>query len=94
MTSARKMRLEKGLLKLGEVAEEAGVRPSTVKFYTMEGLLEPVVFTRGGHRLYERESTVQKIITIRQMTSRKCQLSELRNQAGGNELRRLVSVAS
>ncbi|MFH1353141.1 MAG: MerR family transcriptional regulator [bacterium] len=94
MTSARKRRLEKGLLKLGEVADEAGVRPSTVKFYTMEGLLDPVVFTRGGHRLYERESTVQKIITIRQMTSRKCHLSELRSGGSGDELRRLVTVAS
>jgi len=30
MTSARRIRLEKGLLKVGEVAKEAGVRPSTV----------------------------------------------------------------
>jgi len=94
MTSARKKRLEKGLLKLGEIADEAGVRPSTVKFYTLEGLIEPSVFTRGGHRLYEKENTVQRIIAIRRMISRKYQLGELKCTGSGSSLRRLVEIGS
>ena len=45
MTSAKRIRLEKGLMKVGEIAEEAGVMPSTVKFYTEEGLLD-IVFSQ------------------------------------------------
>ena len=78
MTSARRIRLEKGLLKVGEVAKEAGVRPSTVKFYTEQGLLEVADYTRGGYRLYDREKTIRRIIAIRQMTARRISLVELR----------------
>ena len=77
MTSARRIRLEKGLLKVGEIAEEAGVRPSTVKFYTEEGLLEVTAYTHGGYRLYDRDKTLRRIIAIRQMTSRKFSLGDL-----------------
>ncbi|MBA3065960.1 MerR family DNA-binding transcriptional regulator [bacterium] len=78
MTSAKRIRLEKGLMKVGEIAEEAGVMPSTVKFYTEEGLLDVVERTLGGYRLYDREKTVRRIIAIRGMTSRRLSLSELK----------------
>jgi len=78
MTSARRMRFEKGLLKVGEIAEEAGVRPSTVRFYTQVGLLEPISYTKGGHKLYERKTTIRKIILIKQMTTPKFQLADLK----------------
>ncbi|MBA3052020.1 MerR family transcriptional regulator [bacterium] len=78
MTSAKRIRLEKGLMKVGEIAEEAGVMPSTVKFYTAEGLLDVVDRTMGGYRLYDRDKTVRRVIAIRQMTSRRLSLSELK----------------
>ena len=77
MTSAKRIRLDKGLLKVGEMAEEAGVRPSTVKFYTEEGLLDVTAYTKGGYRLYDREKTMRRIVAIRQMTSRRLSLSDL-----------------
>jgi len=70
--------MEKGLLKVGEIADEAGVRPSTVKFYTEEGLLDITAYTRGGYRLYDRDKTIRRIIAIRQMTSRRMSLLELK----------------
>jgi len=76
MTSARRMRLEKGLLKVCEVAEEAGVRPSTVKFYTEKGLIDVTAYTKGGYRLFDREKTVKRIVAIRQMISRRMSLAQ------------------
>jgi len=78
MTSAKRIRLNKGLMKVGEIAEEAGVMPSTVKFYTDEGLLEVAERTAGGYRLYDRDKTIRRVIAIRQMTARRLSLSELK----------------
>ena len=78
MTSAKRIRLNKGLMKVGEIAEEAGVMPSTVKFYTDEGLLEVAERTTGGYRLYDRDKTITRVIAIRQMTARRLSLSELK----------------
>jgi len=78
MTSARKIRLEKGLLKVGEIAKEVGVRPSTVKFYTEQGLLEVADYTNGGYRLYDRDETIRRIVAIRQMTSRRFSLEDFK----------------
>jgi len=78
MTSAKRIRLEKGLMKVGEIAEEAGVMPSTVKFYTEEGLLNVADYTTGGYRLFDRDATVRRVIAIRQMTARRLSLAELK----------------
>lgn len=70
--------MEKGLMKVSEIAEEAGVMPSTVKFYTEEGLLDVADYTAGGYRLFDREKTVRRVIAIRAMTARRLSLSELK----------------
>ncbi|SHG86126.1 MerR family transcriptional regulator [Streptoalloteichus hindustanus] len=40
------------LLTIGEVAERFGVRPSTLRYYEEQGLLEPAT-RRGGRRCYD-----------------------------------------
>jgi len=55
----------KKLLKIGELAGLAGVLPSTIHFYTKEGLLKFVSETRGGYRLYDRERAMSRLRTIR-----------------------------
>jgi len=59
-------RLKNGLLKIGEIAREAGVLRSTVRYYTEIGLL-PVTETlpRSGYRLYDREETIVRIQQIK-----------------------------
>jgi two-component system, OmpR family, response regulator len=52
------------LLKISEVAKEAGVLPSTVRYYTDIGIISVKSETKGGHRLYDRDSTVNKIRKI------------------------------
>jgi len=74
----RRMRLANGLLKIGEIAREAGVLASTIRYYTDIGLLRVVAMTPGGYRLYDREDTLERIHTIKTINGRKWSLSEIR----------------
>jgi len=78
MTEARKKRLEEGLLKVGEMAGEAGVLKSTVTYYTQLGLLNAAARTGGGHRLYRKQETLKKILFIRKVTRRRFRVNELK----------------
>jgi DNA-binding transcriptional MerR regulator len=50
------------LLTIGEVAEQAGLRPSALRYYEQAGLLEPA--TRiGGQRRYD-ESALERLAVI------------------------------
>jgi len=61
-------RRELGLLTASEVAREAGVLKSTVRYYTEIGLLEIAgTFSPKSYRLYEREETVGRIRRIREI---------------------------
>ena len=53
-----------GLLKISDVAKEAGVLPSTVRYYTDLGLIQPASETPGGHRLYDSATTIGAIRKI------------------------------
>ena len=48
------------LLRIGELAERAGVTPRTVRYYEEIGLLEPSERSKGSHRLYH-ESDVERV---------------------------------
>ncbi|MBA7518942.1 hypothetical protein ES705_11016 [subsurface metagenome] len=74
----RTMRLANGLLKIGEMAREAGVLVSTIRYYTDVGLLRVVASTQGGYRLYDRRDTLERIHTIKTINGRKWTLSEIR----------------
>jgi len=76
----RRMRLANGLLKIGEIASEAGVLVSTVRYYTDMGLLRVVANTQGGYRLYDREDTLARIHTIKTINGRKWTLAEIREE--------------
>jgi DNA-binding transcriptional MerR regulator len=40
------------LLTIGQLAKRAGLRPSALRFYELEGLLAPSAHTEAGYRLY------------------------------------------
>jgi len=48
-------------LKIGQLASKVGCLPSTIHFYTQEGLIKESKRTRGGYRLYD-ETEVTKLI--------------------------------
>ena len=75
----RQERLVKGLLKIGEVAREAGVLPSTVRYYTQIGLLSPASHTPGGYRLYNSKDTLRRLEEIKRINSHRPSLNEIKN---------------
>lgn len=54
-----------GLLKIGEMARLAGVLPSTIRYYTQIGLLEPAGTTAGGQKLYSKEDALSRIRAVK-----------------------------
>ncbi len=76
----RRMRLANGLLKIGEMAGEAGVLVSTIRYYTDVGLLRVVANTQGGYRLYDRGDTLERIHTIKTINGRKWTLAEIKEE--------------
>jgi MerR family copper efflux transcriptional regulator len=80
------------LLKIGQVAAQAGVSPRTVDFYTGLGLLEPAQRTSGGHRLYS-PAAVERIGAIRQLEAHGVSLEQIGralNTPGGQDVSALV----
>jgi len=56
-----------GLIKIGQLAKLAGVLPSTIHFYTKEGLLKFVAETQGGYRLYDKLQAFKRIQEIQEL---------------------------
>lgn len=59
------------LVKIGEIAQELQILPSTVNFYTREGLLPEDARSRGGYRLYHRDRTIERIRRIDELQHKK-----------------------
>lgn len=58
------------LLKIGELAKEAGELITTIRYWTKEGLLTVKDFTKGGYQLYE-PSMIERVRKIRQLQNEK-----------------------
>jgi DNA-binding transcriptional MerR regulator len=52
-----------GLLRIGDLAERAGVTPRTIRYYEELGLLPPRQREHGKHRTYD-EATVERLHEI------------------------------
>ncbi len=74
----KKFRLENGLLKIGEIAREAGVRQSTIRYYTEVGLLSIVETTESGYRLYDRDETKRRLVMIKAISDTRVSLNQLK----------------
>jgi DNA-binding transcriptional MerR regulator len=66
------------LLKIGVIADRAGVSIDTVRYYERRGLLTPAERLPSGYRLY-RESTVERIHLARRMQGLGMSLEEVAN---------------
>ena len=74
----KKMRMEVGLLKVGEIAREARVLTSTIRYYTEIGLLKVRELTEGGYRLYDRDETVERLRMVKAVSEGHLSLAEIR----------------
>ena len=52
------------LVKIGELARRFSVLPSTIHFYTQEGLLKADGHSRGGYRLYNPSRALETLKKI------------------------------
>lgn len=76
------------LLRIGELAAQAGVSTRTVDYYTQLGLLQTAERTGGGFRLYD-PAAVDTIATIKQLEEHGLSLQTIAtalNGAGDTDL--------
>ncbi|GAB4323784.1 MAG: hypothetical protein Kow0010_05320 [Dehalococcoidia bacterium] len=65
------------MLRIGEVAEQTGLTPKTLRFYEEAGLLRPDSRSEAGYRLY-REAAVERLRFIRSARSLGLGLDDIR----------------
>jgi len=64
------------LLRIGQLATEAGVSTRTIDYYTTLGLLVPADRSAGNYRLYD-PADVERVGTIRQLEAHGVTLDEI-----------------
>lgn len=62
---------DSGLIKIGELAKMFSVLPSTINFYTREGLLKADARSQGGYRLYNPEKAIRILKKIDDLQNKK-----------------------
>lgn len=62
---------DSGLIKIGELAKMFSVLPSTINFYTREGLIKEARRSQGGYRLYDLTKTMAVLKKIEELQVRK-----------------------
>ncbi|MBT4517026.1 MAG: MerR family DNA-binding transcriptional regulator [Candidatus Komeilibacteria bacterium] len=60
-----------GLVKIGELAKMFSVLPSTINFYTREGLIKEAGRSQGGYRLYDASKAMRVLKKIVDMQIKK-----------------------
>jgi len=78
MTIQRMHRLQENLLRVGELARQAGIPVSTVRYYTQVGLISPATRTSGGHNLYDRQDCLRVLNLIKTLNRNRPPLNQLK----------------
>jgi len=60
-----------GLVKIGELAKMFSVLPSTINFYTREGLIKENGRSQGGYRLYDPNKAMRILKKIEELQTKK-----------------------
>ncbi|MFH1479157.1 MAG: MerR family transcriptional regulator [Candidatus Omnitrophota bacterium] len=82
MSLTRKERIGKGLLKTGEIAKEAGLLSSCVRYYTKLGLLDVHSKTQGKFSLYKLKETLERLRKIKDLKMQGRSLDIIREKVG------------
>jgi len=59
------------LVKIGDLARLFKVLPSTINYYTNQGLLPEATRTRGGYRLYSQQTALKRLFLITKLQNDK-----------------------
>lgn len=65
-TALKEFREEEKSLHIGQVAKEAGISTSAIRYWVKQGLITPVGHSEGGFALFSKE-VIEKIRKIRQL---------------------------
>ena len=87
-------RLNRGWLKIGELAKKLGVPVTTIRYYTDIGLLPVIAETQGGYRLYDEDQAFQRSSLARQMNYSRPTLKETKEMIEKAESDGGVQVAA
>jgi hypothetical protein len=68
---------ERKLVKLGQLAQIAGVLPSTIRHYMRLGLIGPDAQTPGGYALFDPERALARLKRIQDLQSQRFRLDEI-----------------
>jgi CheY-like chemotaxis protein len=75
-----KKRRSKNLLKISELAQQANVLPSTIRYYTDIGLLRVSGETPGGHRLYDKDPSLSVISRIQFLNRKGLTMEDIKKE--------------
>ncbi len=68
------------LIKIGQLAKLFSVLPSTINFYTREGLLPEDNRSQGGYRLYDKNKAIKILNKINYLQNKKrLTIEEIKN---------------
>src|SRR5262245_47316039 len=65
------------MLTIGNVARRAGVRPSAIRYYERQGILQPTVRGANGYRSYDND-VVKLLLFVKRAQSLGITLKEIR----------------
>ena len=69
------------LVKIGQLAKQAGILPSKIRFYVQEGLIYPVDRTRGGYYLFEESEALDRLqLIMRLRTEERLSINEIKER--------------
>jgi DNA-binding transcriptional MerR regulator len=75
-----KQRTDTNLIKIGQLAKLFSVLPSTINFYTREGLLPEDNRSQGGYRLYDKTKAIRILNKINYLQNKKrLTIEEIKN---------------
>lgn len=80
METFQKMTIKSNLLKAGELARQAGVLVTTIRFYTKIGLLIPHSFSPGGYSLYSEDDALAVLKEINNLKRKRFTLDEIKEK--------------
>ena len=66
MTGTLTTPVQPGLRRIGDVADETGMTPRTIRYYEEVGLLEPAAHVTGANRRYDQED-VERLRLIKRL---------------------------
>lgn len=82
----------KNLFKISEISKLAGVLPSTVRYYTDIGLVIVASETQGGHRLYDKDSTLSIISKIQFLNKKGMTMEDIKKDIATSQNKKKILV--